>query len=61
MYGPMVMAGVLGPENDPKAFDAMYVPVIMTEDRDPSNWLSSVKGKINTFKTDSVGYCMILY
>ncbi|WP_321321591.1 beta-L-arabinofuranosidase domain-containing protein [Labilibaculum sp.] len=56
MYGPMVMAGELGPEDDPKANDAMYVPVIMTEDRDPSNWLSAVKGEANTFKTDSVGY-----
>lgn len=56
MYGPMVMAGELGPENDPKAYDAMYVPVIMTEDRNPDHWLAAIEGEVNTFKTKAVGY-----
>ncbi len=55
MYGPLVLAGELGPEDDPKAFDPMYVPVIMTEDRNPENWLSAVEGKKNTFETKQVG------
>ena len=56
MYGPMVMAGELGPENDPKAYEPLYVPIIMTEDRNPSDWLSAVEGEVNTFKTQKVGY-----
>jgi len=41
MYGPLVMAGELGPVEDPKAFDIDYVPVLLTEERDPSSWLKS--------------------
>ena len=55
MYGPLVLSGVLGPEDDPKAFDPMYVPILMTEDRNPEDWLSAVEGKKNTFETKRVG------
>jgi len=50
LYGPLVMAGDLGPEDDPAAGDPDYVPVFFTEDRDPNLWLSSVGNAINTFE-----------
>lgn len=55
MYGPLVMAGDLGPVNDSASKDPMYVPVLMTENRDPSAWLKPVEGKVNTFVTDNTG------
>ena len=55
MYGPLVMAGDLGPEVDSLSKDAMYVPVMMTENRDPSTWMKPVDGKINTFITVNTG------
>jgi hypothetical protein len=55
MYGPLVMAGDLGPEDDPDASDPLYVPVLMTENRDPSGWLEPVPGGVNTFMTSGVG------
>jgi hypothetical protein len=55
MYGPLVLAGELGDEKDPHAYDPMYVPVIMTEDRNPADWLDEVDGDKNTFKTVEVG------
>lgn len=55
MYGPLVMAGDLGPVKDSASRDAMYVPVMMTENRDPSTWMKPVEGKINTFMTINTG------
>jgi len=55
MYGPMVMGGDLGPQDDPKATDPMYVPVFMTKDTNPANWLTPVEGKPNTFRTTNIG------
>ena len=55
MYGPMVMAGDLGPEDDPGISDPLYVPVLMTEEREPSNWLEPIQGQTNTFMTADVG------
>ncbi len=55
MYGPLVMTGDLGPLVDSASKDAMYVPVLMTENRDPSAWMKPVKGKQNTFVTSNVG------
>ncbi len=55
MYGPLVLAGDLGPENDPRAGDHLYVPVLMTTDRNPTNWTETVAGQANTFKTRDVG------
>jgi hypothetical protein len=55
MYGPLVMAGDLGPVKDTAISDAMYVPVLMTENRDPSTWMKPVEGKINTFITVNTG------
>jgi DUF1680 family protein len=55
MYGPLVMAGDLGPVKDSASRDPMYVPVLMTENRDPSSWLKPVEGKVNTFMTMNTG------
>jgi DUF1680 family protein len=55
MYGPLVLAGDLGPENDSTAIDPIYVPVLLTGDRDPSAWLEAVTEEPNTFRTVSVG------
>jgi DUF1680 family protein len=55
MYGPLVMAGDLGPLDDSSSKDPMYVPVLMSENRDPSVWLKPVEGKANTFVTVNTG------
>jgi DUF1680 family protein len=54
--GPVLLAGVLGTVPDEHANDPMYVPVLMTKEKDPTNWLTPVEGKINTFKTKEVGF-----
>lgn len=54
-YGPLVLAGDLGTVDDPKAYDPMYVPVFMTNDNNPQNWLTKVKGVKNTFMTKDIG------
>jgi len=55
MFGPMVMAGDLGPEDDPTSSEPLYVPVLMVEDRNPNTWIVPVEGKVNTFVTQEVG------
>jgi len=50
LYGPLVLAGDLGPEDDPAAKNPDYVPVLLTEDRNPSHWLHPVENAVNTFK-----------
>ncbi len=55
MYGPMVLAGDLGPVDDPNASDLLYVPVLMTEERNPEKWAGPVPEKVNTFGTKGVG------
>ena len=37
MYGPLVLAGDLGPEQDPKAGELMYVPVLMADSHNPAD------------------------
>jgi hypothetical protein len=55
LYGPLVLAGTLGPEEDPNANQADYVPVFMSEERDPNQWVKAVEGQINTFQSKGVG------
>ncbi len=55
MYGPLVLAGELGLVDNPEAASAMFVPVIMSESRNPSDWLVPVEGKVNTFLMKGVG------
>lgn len=55
LYGPLVLAGDLGPENDPRSADPFYVPVFVTEQRDPNAWTKAEKGTANIFRTVSTG------
>lgn len=55
MYGPLVLAGQLGPVNNPEAASPMFVPVIMSESGNPSDWLEPVAGKVNSFMMKGVG------
>ncbi len=55
MYGPLVLAGELGPLDDTASRSAMYVPVILTDNRDPQNWMKPVEERINTFATVNTG------
>jgi len=55
MYGPLVLAGQLGPVDDPSASDPLYVPVLMTNDRNPETWMEPISDRLNTFKTKDVG------
>lgn len=54
-YGPVVLAGDLGPVEDENAKSRDYVPVFMSEVTTPSDWLEPVEGEVNTFKTVNVG------
>jgi DUF1680 family protein len=55
MYGPLVMAGDLGPINDSASKDPFYVPVMMAGNRDPRTWMKPVDDKPNTFRTINTG------
>jgi hypothetical protein len=55
MYGPLVMAGDLGTPRDSVTKSLMYVPVLVTQNRDPSTWIRPVEGKVNTFTTVKTG------
>ncbi len=55
MYGPLVLAGELGPVNDPAAKEHLYTPVMITNDKKVEKWIDPVEGKRNTFQTN-VGY-----
>ena len=55
MYGPLVLAGDLGPVSDSLSKDVMYVPVMMTDKRDPSTWMKPVEGRPNSFITVNTG------
>ena len=55
MYGPLVLAGDLGPVSDTVIKNSDYVPVMITENRDPSTWIKPVNGKPNTFITVNTG------
>ncbi len=53
--GPVVLAGELGPVNDSRAPDLLYVPVVITTRRNPEEWTVPVAGHANTFRFDSTG------
>jgi DUF1680 family protein len=55
LYGPLVLAGDLGPVPDPESTNPMYVPILMTKDAKPEDWLVKVNGESNTFKTQNIG------
>ena len=53
--GPVVLAGDLGYDPDSLSTDPMYVPVIMSKEKNPEKWLTSIVGESNTFRTHDVG------
>lgn len=55
MYGPLLLAGILGPIDDPRAEDDLYVPFLLTNDKDVNEWLIPVSGKTNVFRLSGVG------
>jgi hypothetical protein len=55
MYGPLVLAGELGPVNDPAATRPDYVPVLIPDEKPLDKWLKPVEGQTNTFRTHKVG------
>jgi uncharacterized protein len=56
MYGPLVLAGELGPLEDPEAKSYLYTPVMIPRDKTLTEWLQPVEGKRNTFRTVDTGY-----
>ena len=67
LYGPIVLAGELGPVNmpDDKVFgsygpsgDPVAVPKLAVKSADPSTWIKPVPGKPLTFRTENVGVPM---
>ncbi|MBX2963648.1 MAG: glycoside hydrolase family 127 protein [Cyclobacteriaceae bacterium] len=55
MYGPLVLAGDLGKVEDTNSYDPGYVPVLLTESRNPADWLTPGE-QVNHFTVDKVGY-----
>ncbi|MFC5469204.1 beta-L-arabinofuranosidase domain-containing protein [Cohnella suwonensis] len=56
MYGPLVLAGELGPLDDADAAGHLYTPVMIANDRPLKEWLEPVAGKSATFRTVNAGY-----
>ena len=52
-YGPVLLAADLGPTDKP--LDAAQIPVLVTENREPSHWLKRLPGKELAFETVGVG------
>ncbi len=54
-YGPLVLAGDLGPQDDPRALEPDYVPVFLAEGKPPEEWLEPVPDEPNAFRTKGAG------
>jgi DUF1680 family protein len=55
LYGPIVLAGDLGPQDDPAGLEPDYVPALLTNDRPPAEWLTAMPDAPATFHTVGVG------
>jgi DUF1680 family protein len=55
LWGPMVLAGDLGPENDFPAWKLGAVPALVAAERPVAEWLKPIPGKPGTFRTAGVG------
>src|ERR1019366_8036090 len=60
MWGPLVLAGDLGPEErrgrGNRAAQSDAVPVFVVTEQPVANWLKPVPGKRGSFRTDGVGH-----
>lgn len=55
LYGPTVLAGELGPENEPVVNGLMLAPALITENKPLTDWVKPVSGEPNKFQTTGVG------
>jgi uncharacterized protein len=55
LFGPVVLAGDLGPHDDPAGLEPDYVPALLTGGRPPSDWLTAEQGEPSTFRTAGAG------
>ena len=55
MWGPLVLAGDLGPEDDFPAWKPGAVPVLVAAERPVAEWLKPVPGKPGDFRSEGVG------
>lgn len=55
LFGPLVLAGEVGPEDDAAANLNTYAPVLVTGGKSLNSWLKPVRGQAATFQTVGVG------
>lgn len=55
LWGPLVLAGDLGPEQGFKPWEVGAVPTLAASGRDPREWLAPVAGQPGRFRTVGVG------
>ena len=55
LFGPLVLAGDLGPHDDPAGLEPDYVPALLTAGREPSDWIAAEPKEPSTFRTVGVG------
>jgi hypothetical protein len=55
LYGPIVLAGDLGPEKDPAARKSDYVPAFLAQGKPPQEWIKPVEGQPLRFRTVDAG------
>jgi len=55
MWGPLVLAGDLGPEDDFPAWKPGAVPVLVAAERPVAEWLKPIPGKPGDFRSEGVG------
>jgi DUF1680 family protein len=56
MYGPLVLAGELGPLNDSEIDNIDYVPIFVPDGKKLNEWIKPAKGKADTFRTFQAGH-----
>jgi hypothetical protein len=55
LWGPLVLAGDLGPEEGFEVWQPGAVPVLVTADRPAAEWLKPIPGRPGGFRTEGVG------
>ncbi|MFB3789597.1 MAG: beta-L-arabinofuranosidase domain-containing protein [bacterium] len=55
LYGPLVLAGDLGKEDNPEAESPYYAPVFVTGQKPAAEWIQAVENLPCTFKTVNAG------
>lgn len=55
LYGPTVLAGELGPDNESGLNGLMLAPALITENKPLADWVKPVSSESNTFQTTGVG------